>query len=208
MPLEIEIKLALPGLAAMERKLQDLSASPQAVLFETNIFFDWPDARLKSADQGLRLRIEERLGKLGPPIVRLTYKGPRQAGELKTREEIELLVDDAGAAEALLTALGLTRVLVFEKLRRAWCLDECAVTLDTLPGIGDYVEIEGPSEVAVQEARKKLSLQEVPAVRRTYLELLVAERRGGAEGELRFDFGASQRESLRAEAMAANRATR
>jgi len=207
-PVEIEIKLALPDLPGMERRLVGIGAVRQAILFETNVFFDWPDGRLKAGDRGLRLRIEERLGKLGPPIFRLTYKGRREVGELKTREEVELLVDDAGAAEAMLRALGLKRVLVFEKLRRVWWLGECVVVLDTLPGIGDFMEIEGAGEAAVGAARKKLSLQDTPAIQQTYLELLAGQDGGSSRGELRFEFAAGQREALRAEATAANRSTR
>jgi predicted adenylyl cyclase CyaB len=199
MPLEIEIKLALPDLPTMERKLRELHASPQAVLFETNIFFDWPDDRLKVADQGLRLRIEERLGKLGPPIFRLTCKGPRQAGELKTREEIELLVDDAGAAEAMLKALGLDRVLVFEKLRRVWRLDDCEVTLDTLPQLGDFMEIEGPTSAAVRAAQATLALRQ-PIIPHTYLELLLAQQSQLSQRPHVFAFAPQQRQSLRSAA--------
>lgn len=196
MPLEIEIKLALPNLPDAERRLRELGAAQQVILFETNVFFDWPDGRLKAADEGLRLRIEERVGKLGPPRFRLTYKGPRQSGELKTREEIELLVDDAAAAEGLLGALGLKRVLVFEKLRRVWRLGDCEIALDTLPSLGDYLEIEGISEAAVRAAQAKLALIQEPAITQTYLELLTAQRPIGQAPQV-YVFEPRQREELR-----------
>ena len=172
MSLEIEAKMRVTDEAALLRQLESLNAPYEGELTETNIYFDTSQRLLKSSDQGLRIRTEQLPD--GSQRVTLTHKGPRAHGHLKSRSETQVSVDDAGEAAALLRALGYTAVLSFEKRRRRWRVEACHVDLDTLPYLGQFVEIEGPSDEAVLSARAKLGLAQTPLVRASYIAMLAS----------------------------------
>jgi predicted adenylyl cyclase CyaB len=118
----------------------------------------------------LRLRIEQ-IGQARRIFV--THKGPRAHGVTKTRAETEAQIVCAEDGERLLSALGYHRVLSFEKRRRRWRLDGCRVELDRLPHLGNFIEIEGPSEEAVLEARNRLDLADEPLIQASYIAMLM-----------------------------------
>ena len=94
---------------------------------------------------GLRLRTNHDSA-TGTETHIITWKGPRQPGALKSREEVELTVTDPADAALLLEKLGYVKVLTFEKRRQSWQLGGCKVELDELPLLGSFVEVEGPGE--------------------------------------------------------------
>ncbi|MDX1681787.1 MAG: class IV adenylate cyclase [Phycisphaeraceae bacterium] len=169
MPIEIEIKMRLEALEPVEAALEAAGGKSVQRLQEHNTYFDTPDHSLKSSDQGLRLRVERWDDQR--QIV-ITHKGPRAHGRTKTRAENEVEVTSTTDAARLLTALGYVPVMSFEKRRRRWTLDGCQVELDTVPYIGSFIEIEGPSEEAVLAVRKKLDLEDRPLIQASYIALL------------------------------------
>jgi predicted adenylyl cyclase CyaB len=174
-PHEIEAKMKLSEAAELERRLAALGARPRMTVKETNTYFDTLQGSLRASDQGLRIRTEVQVG--GPyRSTIITHKGPRTASRVKTRPETELPVEDADRAARLLAALGFVPVLTFEKLRRRWDFHGCHVDLDTLPVLGDFVEIEGPSEGDVLESRRRLSLDGLPLISDSYISMLMAYR--------------------------------
>lgn len=170
MSIEIEGKMRLADREATTGKLRELGASGGDEIFETNTFFDTGQGALKSSDQGLRIRVE-RLGDDRRQVT-ITHKGPRAHGQLKSRNETELGVDSAQDAAQLLTQLGYQPVLTFEKRRQRFVLDGCHVELDHLPYIGDFIEIEGPSDEAVMSVRERLGLSDQPLVKTSYIAML------------------------------------
>ncbi len=175
MPIEIEAKMRLGDLAALEARLEEEGATRLAVIFETNTFFDTRDGAFKSSDQGLRIRIER--GEGGDERVVLTHKGPRAHGRLKSRNETEVVVDSGRSAAELLGALGYLPVLTFEKRRTRYELGGCRVELDELPYLGAFCEIEGPNDETVLAVREKLGLAEAPLVHASYIAMLVSYAR-------------------------------
>jgi adenylate cyclase class 2 len=109
--------------------------------------------------------------------VTLTYKGPRDLNPLlidsgvKAREELEVTVSDADALTALFERLGYASAIVFEKNRETWQYRECVITVDELPQLGWYSEIEGPDAEAVQQVAAELALTADQHVEETYVEL-------------------------------------
>lgn len=170
-PVEIEAKMRLSDRPALEARLRELGAVFAAELLEVNIYFDTPAHSLKSSDRGLRIRVERRPGESGREVV-ITHKGPRAHGKLKSRSETEVRVESEQDASELLGALGYFPVLSFEKRRRRHELDGCRVELDTLPYLGDFVEIEGDSDASVLAVRQKLGLGGEPMVRASYIAML------------------------------------
>ena len=56
MPAEIEAKIKVPNHVAVREALQRAGGTLDKQRLELNIFFDTPDAALRNADKGLRLR--------------------------------------------------------------------------------------------------------------------------------------------------------
>ena len=167
---EIEAKMKLVDRAVLEQRLVQIGAQHSELVFEVNTFFDTPDGQLKRRDEGLRLRVNE--WHEGQSTVVITHKGPCRESPLKVRSETELEVMDSIVAGKLLEQLGYEPKLSFEKHRQRWRIDDCLVELDTIPYLGDYVEVEGASEQIVMEMRSRLDLQDLPLIRASYAALL------------------------------------
>lgn len=184
MPLEIELKLRISFHDAVRRALKSAHAELQGKVRETNIFFDRPDNSLLAKDAGLRVRFSLADAKL-PPKTLLTFKGPRQPTGLHAREAFDLALTPHDQIIPLLEALGFQQRLLFEKDRESWQLDHCLVELDTLPALGTFVEIEGPTEEAVLTVQQKLELVDAEIVKPGYASM-VRTHLAGRSTELRF----------------------
>ena len=187
MIIEIEAKMRVEDRAGLESMLRSLQAVRVGKVIQRNIYFDDVGAGLRGSDQGLRIRIE-RTEDGSQTEVTLTHKGPRAAGSIKVRQETELSVDDPERATQLLDALGYRSVLMFEKRRDRWRLDECHVEIDTLPHLGCFLEIEGPSKETILAVRQKLGMAESPLVTKSYASLMAAflDEQGDARHEVVF----------------------
>ena len=192
MALEIEAKMRIADLTRVADALKLAGATPVTEHHETNIFFDTPESSLLAGGKGLRLRIDREPAN-GRTTRIITFKGPRQSGPLKTREETEVIVDSEPSAIALLQCLGYRRVLTFEKIRRSWKLGDCKVELDELPLIGTFVEIEGPGDAEVMRVREQLGLSGTAIEMSSYASMLVRylKANGIASREVRFEKAAT-----------------
>ena len=177
MGLEIEAKLKVESHEGVRAKLVDARAVCIGSVLESNHLFDRPDGSLRTAGCGLRVRSCVAISGEAPAPT-LTYKGPRLASEFKCRQEIEIAVDDAGCAEAILESLGFVPILQFEKRRESWRLDDCLIELDEVPYLGTFVEIEGPDAPSVRRMRETLGLQNNTSIRESYIALLVSYCQG------------------------------
>ena len=171
MPVEIEAKMRLDDEPAMIALLRQRGAVRVGDFLETNTFYDTKDRSLLANDSGLRLRIAKDLN-TGQERYIITHKGPNHVGLLKMREETELEVASATDAEQLLNQLGFMRRLRFQKRRHSWTLDDCQIELDRLPILGNFIEIEGPSESAVMRTRANLGLSHCPLVKKGYATMV------------------------------------
>ncbi len=171
MGIEIEAKMRLDDMDRLIARLSEVGATRGRDMVELNRYFDTPDGSLRSSDRGLRLRLVREFHDSQSTAI-VTYKGPRAEGALKRRTEIEVVVDDADAAAKLLGLLGFVSIRSFEKRRRQWALHRCEVDIDTLPHLGHFVEIEGPSDEAVMSVRQVLGLGSTPLITRSYASML------------------------------------
>lgn len=193
MPVEIEAKMQVADHGSVREALRRRHAEGGSVTLETNVFFDTPDRRLLAGDEGLRLRTNHDSA-TGHETHVVTYKGPRMPGPLKSREEVELTVDDPAATARLFEKLGYLKILSFEKRRQSWTLGGCKVELDELPLLGSFVEVEGPGEREVMAVREALGLADLPMIQTSYIGMLVEHLKaeGQERGEITFgDAGAS-----------------
>ncbi len=161
---EIEAKFFIHDLDTMAARLQGLGAqlTSQRVL-ETNLRFDTPDNAITRARQVLRLRKDT--------AAVLTFKGPDQAGErVSIRQEIEVQVADFDTTRHFLEALGYQVLVIYEKYRTTYRLNNLIITLDEMP-FGNFVEIEGPDPEQIEEAAKMLKLDWHERSTASYLSL-------------------------------------
>lgn len=137
--LEVEIKLALlndlPAIHLILRAAQLQVTKPR--IFETNVVLDTPDLALRKNRELIRIR------RVGADNI-LTYKGPPQPGEHKTREEIETAIAHPAQLELIFLRLGYRPTFRYEKFRTEFGYpgQPGVVTLDETP-IGNFLEIEG-----------------------------------------------------------------
>ncbi len=186
---EIEAKLKVDSLEAVERRLSACGATFLGETVQTDAYFDTVARDFTRGDKALRLR-REKTGQHERLI--LTYKGPKQADDYKTRVEVELEVNDGEAADTLLVALGYDKALAFDKRRRLWRLRDCEVALDELPLLGTFVEIEGPDSRAILQVQEMLDLSRVPHTMDSYASLI--ERELTREGRDRREVYLEERE--------------
>lgn len=148
---EIETKFFIQDLASAITRLQTLGAQKiSRRVLETNLRFDTPDNAISRARQVLRLRRDA--------SAVLTFKGPNQTtNRVSNRQEIEFMVSDFETARRFLEALGYQVLVIYEKYRTTYKLDNLMITVDEIP-FGNFIEIEGPDPEDIENAAKMLKL--------------------------------------------------
>jgi len=186
MGLELELK-APAHLGRVEARLKELGASLIDVVDEVDVYLQHPCRDFTSTDEALRLR---RQGGL----TTLTYKGPRlsSTGQVKARDEVEVSVSSFEAALEVLERLGFRKVAEVVKRRRVYELNGFKVYLDSVEGLGSFVEVEcrsSPEELekarsSIFKLAKQLGIEVEKALDASYLEMYL-ERVGRAPRGLR-----------------------
>lgn len=172
MSVEIEAKIPVADLKPIADKLMRQNAVLKDVVREEDIYFDNTAVELIKRDCGLRLR--KRLSDKNPPQVVLTYKGPRQESTFKSRPEYQVQVQDGDTLITILAHLGFRQSLCVEKTRQIWQLSNCEICLDDVCQLGLFVEVEGPSETAVQSILDKLGLNPADHISDGYARMMAA----------------------------------
>lgn len=182
MPREIEAKFRVGDPDRLRGRLRELGAARVSQCREANSIYDFPDGRLRSAGSAVRLRrlFDPRDG--SPLGASLAYKGPREPGPIKVREEIETGVTDADALAVILHRLGLAITVQYQKLRETWRLGDVEVVLDELPRLGWFAEIEARTPEAVESARAAIGLSASTIEPHSYVALAVQTGDRGADG--------------------------
>jgi adenylate cyclase, class 2 len=173
---EVEAKVAVQDLAGVRERLVAAGGTCAGSSVEHDTFFQHPVRDFAATDEALRMR--DRDGEL-----ELTYKGPRLVADAKVREEWNVPVN--ADPTPLLAALGFEAGVMLRKHRESWSLPGGVhVSLDTLEGLGTFVEVEvvaeDPVAAAAQVARwlDGLGLAGLPQTIDSYLEM--ALRAGAA----------------------------
>ena len=167
-PVETEIKLRLPNLAAARAVLRTHGFRIIVRrVFEQNLLLD--DSANSIRKRGMLLRIR-RAGKL----VTCTFKGVLKPGPYKSREEREFQVSDFDEALALFAGLGYTESMRYEKYRTEFGAQTAGgtVTFDETP-IGNFLELEG-SGPWIDEMALRLGFTAADYVLESYGRLYLA----------------------------------
>ena len=168
---ELEIKIKIES-ETLFKKVFDacnqLCGRPITHFFQLDEYYDTPDEQLKQQDLVIRIRSQ------GSKKM-ITLKSPRMKlpSGMTNRIELEFLSAEGENVQQQLLIQGLNTQEAAEKERWTFLYQECEIVLDKLPFIGSFVEIEGPSEAAINEIISLLDLASCPVVRQHYGELMM-----------------------------------
>ncbi len=162
---EIEVKFLLNDYSALMQKIAALQLPcSQERIHEFNLRYDLPDGSLVARKQVLRLRKDTQ--------ARLTFKGPGVMDEeVLSRKEVEVEVSDFDTTRRLLEALGYQVVMMYEKYRANYLMDNLVMSVDETP-LGLFVELEGESPAQVRQAAGRLGFDWEARINLSYSALL------------------------------------
>lgn len=132
---EVELKARVDGREEVAKRILALGGRFVREAAQEDTYFKHPSYDLRSRDEALRLRRE---GKKSA----LTFKGRRFGSGAKMREEVEVEVGDFDSMATILKRAGFEESLVIKKNRRVYSLEGAEISLDSVEGLGDFVEIE------------------------------------------------------------------
>lgn len=180
--IEVEAKFLVSDEDALEQSIsQYFDDATRIDCVQTDEYFNHPCRDFGTTDEALRIRnCDDRL--------EMTYKGPRLDNHTKTREELELEIQNVCSPEtdrtlrAILLALGFRLAGVVHKKRRSYSTEVegrlLTLSVDHVQGLPLYVELEITCDAVERDSatatllrmaeRMELSHSE----RRSYLELL------------------------------------
>jgi adenylate cyclase class 2 len=172
MSIEVEAKAYAANLSAIEKELIEKGAKFVTKVKQKDTYFNHPNRDFAETDEALRIREVD--GKTF-----FTYKGPKMDSVTKTREEIEIQVEDPESSREFLLRLGFKEVRVVNKIRIKYRINDFVVCLDEVAGLGQFVELEAScdDQDQVNELRESIlkTLNEwdlTKTERKSYLELL------------------------------------
>ncbi|MFC5366835.1 class IV adenylate cyclase [Salinirubrum litoreum] len=186
---EVELKVRADHAAVRER-LAELGATHVERVEQADTYYDAPHRDFAETDEALRVRRETvvsaddaETGSEDATEARVTYKGPLVDDTSKTRREFETGVGDGETMDSVLGGLGFEPAAVVEKTRDRYRLDDYVVTLDSVAGVGEFVEVEREvpeAEVAAAregafELLERLGLDPEETIRTSYLGMVLAE---------------------------------
>ncbi|HPC27654.1 MAG TPA: class IV adenylate cyclase [Candidatus Methanomethylicus sp.] len=174
---EVEVKARVPSAAEAEGMVLRAGGSFVREGLQEDVYLRHPCRDLKARDEALRLRRE------GGACV-IAFKGRREGGAAKIREEVEVKADTFDEALAIFERLGFAPAYAIAKRRREFRLGAATVVVDSVEGLGNFIEVEvkaGGGAGAFDAAKKELfSVTDRLGIRRemlitdSYLELLAS----------------------------------
>jgi len=174
---EVEVKARVPSAAEAEGMVLRAGGSFVREGLQEDVYLRHPCRDLKARDEALRLRRE------GGACV-IAFKGRREGGAAKMREEVEVKADGFDETLAIFERLGFAPAYVIAKRRREFRLGAATVVVDSVEGLGNFIEVEvkaGGGAGAFDAAKKELfSVTDRLGIRRemlitdSYLELLAS----------------------------------
>jgi adenylate cyclase class 2 len=175
--IEVEVKAKINDFESIKRKLKKINALKIRKEYQKDVYFNSPIKDFTKTDEALRIRKISIKNEINTFI---TYKGPKIDSASKTREEIEIGIDEANKISKLFENLGFKKGNVVIKNREFYQLEEYIVSLDDVEGLGPYMEIEvilkdgndfQPALDGIFDIFKKLGIEN-GFERKSYLELL------------------------------------
>ncbi|WP_280273414.1 class IV adenylate cyclase [Nocardia wallacei] len=182
--IEVERKRELPDSDALRQRLTELGYREAGHLHETDVYYSRPDVNFMETVECLRVRRRD-------GFAEITYKPPSGADTHRTGDviaKVETNVhlsesEQAGAAMALLTAIGMVELAKVEKARTQYRhpeRDNVLIAIDVVTGAGVFVEteitaVDRDAAVAdLERIERELGIVDCLVVRLPYRDLVIA----------------------------------
>jgi len=178
--IEVETKLKIDHVEHIEEQIKELKGEYKGEKTEIDLYFDNPNIHILSG--GCALRVRDADGEY-----RLTYKGPKKDDETTSRPEFEIGIESAVEMIKILDELGFYEIFKVKKLRKTYLLKDLIITLDNVEDLGEFIEVEGKAsndeefkekKDEIFKLLKKLGLSRKEISQRSYLEMLLNEKKG------------------------------
>jgi adenylate cyclase class 2 len=132
---EVELKARVDDSEGLLGRIKEAGGVFLREVVQEDYYFKHPCWDFKEKDEALRLRREG-------AVCILTFKGPRLGKSAKVREELEVRLDDFKGMAALLQRLGFEKAFTIKKRRSDFSLEGATISVDSVEGLGEFVEIE------------------------------------------------------------------
>ena len=177
--LEVELKVKIPALEPVRKKLIGKNAEVLGKVHEHDIYYNAPHRDFAKTDEAVRVRYTN-------DHAVVTYKGPKiKKFGLKAREELNFAVECGETFEMMLDRLGFTRTTEVNKWRENYRLGGASISLDLVEELGTFAEIEIITENEddnptgkIEALAKEIGIDGEPILA-SYLELLLEKRADG-----------------------------
>ncbi|MEM2637509.1 MAG: class IV adenylate cyclase [Candidatus Korarchaeota archaeon] len=174
--IEVEVKAKIDDVEKIHRIINTIGAEFISRETQEDIYFCSQNHDFLERDDALRIRIT----KNGTYI---TYKGPKIDTETKTREEIEVEIDDPHKTIKIFERLGFEVFAVVRKMREKYRYNNLTIAIDNVEGLGYFIEIEKQNngnnvdydKKKIIELLEKLGISKEKMIRKSYLELLYTQ---------------------------------
>jgi adenylate cyclase class 2 len=174
--LEVELKVKVPSLEPIRKKLGEKGAECKGRIHEHDIYYNAPHRDFGVTDEAVRVRYTN-----NHAVV--TYKGAKiKKFGLKAREELNTAVESGEVFETMLDRLGFTKTTEVNKWRENFRYSDAAISLDEVNELGTFIEIEimadnenSNAEARIERIAKEIGVSGEPILA-SYLELLLSKR--------------------------------
>lgn len=142
MPRNIEIKARIPGIEYGEKIAQSIGARFVGVLRQTDTYFEVVRGRLK-------------LRQIHGDHDELIFYKRDESSSIRASAYEVFACSDAPGLKALLTgALG--QIAEVKKTRLLYMFQEVRIHLDSVDGLGEFLEVEAPVLISPEQSRSKV----------------------------------------------------
>ena len=194
--IEVEIKVRISDPDLIRKKFEEHQGSYKFFLLHEDTYYNMPKGlrNFEQTDEALRLRTSIRFdsnNKYNPQEIDyfITYKGKKIDKLTKTREEIDIKIEDIEKMKELLELLGFQEVMTVKKERDLFLFQyknyKIEALIDFLPVLGQYfVEVEylSDSKDEIEESREMLfeflrlfGIHKEDSIKKSYLELILEQ---------------------------------
>ena len=197
--IEVEIKVRISDPEAISIKFKNHGGVYKLSLDHEDVYFNMPEGLrdFKETDEALRLRKSIEFNKFDEAIEKkinyyLTYKGKKMDKSTKTREEIDVKIEDIEKTRKLLRLLGFQEIFTVKKERELYEFKfktyHIEALIDYIPILKHYfIEVECllESPENIESSRDVLfeflnlfGIKKEESIRKSYLELIADKLKG------------------------------
>lgn len=137
--IEIEAKAKINDFKEMELRLNKINAKKIKTEYQDDLYFNSPIVDFGESDEALRIR---KTKSEHEENIFITYKGPKIDKKSKTREEIEMKIEDYEKCEKIFKHIGFNPIARVSKKRDIYEFENYEISLDDVKGLCPYMEIE------------------------------------------------------------------